>query len=106
MNTEKMIYLSKIPLLTKEKIHKWSISIMKRAQFNPNFYLRWIQYQNKYLLNFYLNYNDERDILNEVKFVKNYLLLKEGKELYNKVRSVQSSKSYNLFLERVKSYFK
>ncbi|MEI8348108.1 MAG: hypothetical protein WCG27_11620, partial [Pseudomonadota bacterium] len=90
-NTEKMLYLTRLPLDVRVEVNKWAFYSMKRAGHDAMAYLNWLQTQNKNTLDFLLQFGDPQSISKEEFLFKNFIIAENGQFRNNIRKEVNSS---------------
>lgn len=99
---EKLLYLTKISLEVKSEVNKLSYHAMRRAGFDANAFLNWLQTQNKNTLDFMVQLGETRNISREELVFKNFLVSEERGFLESDEVDSNSSPGFYTFLNEVK----
>jgi hypothetical protein len=103
IDTEKMLYLTRIPLETRAEIDKWAFYVMKRAGHDALAYLNWLQMQNKNTLDFLLQFGEPQSISKEEFMFKNFIVAENTQfRNNNSRREVNSSAAFYQLLNDFK----
>ncbi len=103
IETERAISLTRIDLILKMKVNKWTYYAMNRAGFDGFGYLLWVQIQNKNALDFLLQLGDLQNISKEEYLFKSFIAGEMKKEEDNVEKEMHSSKGFYAFRAYVKN---
>ena len=100
LSLEKMISLSRLLLDEKMEVHKWSHHLTIRSGFDGEYYLSWLQAQNRNTADFILQVGDVNQINREESLFKAFLIKSKNEEqvIHRKV----SSKNFYTFINRIR----
>ena len=100
LSLEKMISLSRLSLDEKMEVHKWSHHLTIRSGFDGEYYLSWLQAQNRNTADFILQVGDVNQINREESLFKAFLIKSKNEEqvIHRKV----SSKNFYTFINRIR----
>lgn len=73
LSSDRLIAMTHVSIETKMEIAKWTFHALKRAGYDPNAYLNWLQTQNKNSLEFGIHLVDGRSISREEYLFKSFL---------------------------------
>jgi hypothetical protein len=76
ISTERLISLTRIPFEERTELNKWTFYISRRAGFDSQEVLSWIQLRNKNTLDFSLQIGDTQQVAREESLFKNFLIKK------------------------------
>lgn len=102
VKVEKLLYLTRITPDVKSEINKLSYFAMKRAGFDANAFLNWLQTQNKNTLDFMVQLGETRSISREELAFKNFLVSEEKGFSENVEIDSNSTLGFYTFLNEVK----
>jgi hypothetical protein len=100
LSSERILTVTRINVENKVNIHKWAYYLMKRAGFDGNIYLTWIQTQNRNSIDFNLQLGDLRSISKEESLFKSFLIKYNKKTIYD-FNKPKSSKMFYRFINRM-----
>lgn len=100
ISTRKFINLLRVPLKDKVEIHKWAFHTLKRAGFDYDHYLGWIQIQNRNNLDFNLLLGELPNIAREESLFKSFLI-KNSKSQNKDKRKINSSRAFYRFIKEL-----
>jgi hypothetical protein len=92
---ERMISLNKIGLLEKMEVHKWAYHLTIRSGFDGEYYLSWLQMQNRNTAEFIMQVGDANQINQEESLFKAFLI-KHPIEDNTNTQKTSSKNFYNL----------
>lgn len=99
LSLEKMLYLGKINIEEKMEVHKWAHHITVRSGFDGEYYLSWLQTQNRNTADFFIQVGDVNQINKEESLFKAFLIKSTDDNIITKANS---SKSFYTFLNRIR----
>lgn len=102
VKVEKLLYLTRITPDVKTEINKLSYFAMKRAGFDANAFLNWLQTQNKNTLDFMVQLGETRSISREELAFKNFLVTEERGFSESAEIDSNSTLGFYTFLNEVK----
>lgn len=94
MPLERMLVLGRLSLEEKMEVHKWAHHITERSGFDGEYYLSWLQIQNRNTADFILQVGDANLITREESLFKAHLIKNPADN--NVVRKNSSKNFYNL----------
>lgn len=97
---ERMISLSRLNLEEKSEVHKWAYHLTIRSGYDGEYYLAWLQTQNRNTADFLLQVGDPNLMTREESLFKAFLI-KNSKEEILRTRH-NSSKSFYTLLNRMR----
>jgi hypothetical protein len=100
LSLEKMIGLSRLSLDEKMEVHKWSHHLTIRSGFDGEYYLSWLQAQNRNTADFILQVGDVNQINREESLFKAFLIKSTNEEQV--IHRKESSKSFYTFINRIR----
>ena len=74
VTTEKMLMLSRLNLDEKMEVHKWAHHLTVRSGYDGEYYLSWLQTQNRNTADFILQVGDPNLITREESLFKSFLI--------------------------------
>jgi hypothetical protein len=97
---EKLLLLNRLNLEEQMEVHKWAHHIIVRSGFDGEYYLSWLQAQNRNTADFILQVGDPNQITREEALFKAFLIktTQEDKVVTRK----NSSKSFYTFINRIR----
>lgn len=102
MKIEKLLYLTRVSTEVKVEVNKLSYYAMKRAGYDANAYLNWLQTQNKNTLDFMLQQGETRNISREELAFKNFMVLEESGFTEMTDLDLNSSSGFYAFINEIK----
>jgi len=96
-----ILKLSRLSLKNKLEINKWALYALKRAGFEGNAYLSWLQVMNKNTSRFILHLGSKENISREETLLKRFIAKHGLKRVFSK-RERNSSQSFYEFLKEIK----
>lgn len=100
ITTKRMLNLMRINLNSKKNLHKWSYYFLKRAGFDANSYLSWIQIKNRNSSDFTVQLGDLSSFSREESLFKSFLIKNNKKTIYEESKA-KSSKSFYRLINRL-----
>lgn len=98
---ERLMGLGRIQLGDKNEIHKWAFLAMKRAGYDENAYLNWLQTLNKGSIDFSLMVGDPSILSREEFAFKSFMIKQKIKETQDRIRDYNSSSEFYKFVNYV-----
>jgi hypothetical protein len=102
MSLERMLSLNRLSPDMKLEIHKWAYHFLKRTGYDGEYYLSWLQIQNRNSSDFYLMQGDTATISQEEAFFKAFLVKRSKINKDEFILKKNSSKNFYDFLFFVK----
>ena len=100
IHLEKMIAINRLTLDEKMEIHKWAHHLTIRSGHDGEYYLSWLQIQNRNTADFIYLVGDANQINREESLFKAFLIKKSTEE--NIISKKNSSKNFYTFLNRIR----
>lgn len=100
VNTERLIALSRFNLDDKMEIHKWAYNITVRSGYDGEYYLSWLQVQNRNTADFISQTGDPNLMAREESLFKAFLIKNSKFEI--KASKKNSSKDFYTLLTRLR----
>ena len=97
---EKMLHLGRLSLDEKMEVHKWAHHLTVRSGFDGEYYLSWLQAQNRNTADFIYQVGDANQIAREESLFKAFLIKSNDEEQVNPQK--KSSKDFYTFINRVR----
>lgn len=97
---EKMLNLNRLSLDEKMEVHKWAYHLTIRSGFDGEYYLSWLQAQNRNTADFIYQIGDANQIAREESFFKAFLIKSTNDDQV--IPRKNSSKSFYTFINRVR----
>ncbi len=97
---ERMISLSRLTLDEKMEVHKWAHHLTVRSGFDGEYYLSWLQSQNRNTADFILQVGDANQITREESLFKAFLIKSTNEEQV--MPRKESSKKFYSFINRIR----
>ena len=97
---ERMLNLNRLNLEEKMEVHKWAHHLTVRTGFDGEYYLSWLQTQNRNTADFILLVGDANQITREESLFKAFLIKGETEEKL--VPRKESSKNFYTFINKVR----
>jgi hypothetical protein len=97
---EKMLQLGRLSLDEKMEVHKWAHHLTVRSGFDGEYYLSWLQAQNRNTADFIYQVGDANQIAREESLFKAFLIKSSDEEQVNPRK--KSSKDFYTFINRVR----
>lgn len=98
---EKMLNINRLNLEEKMEVHKWAHHLTVRSGFDGEYYLSWLQTQNRNTADFILQVGDANQISREESLFKAFLIKSTNTEDKVIVRK-NSSKTFYAFINRIR----
>lgn len=98
---ERIISLNRLTLEEKMEVHKWAHYITVRSGFDGEYYLSWLQTQNRNTADFILQVGDANQINREESLFKAFLIKSSDNE-ENIILKKNSSKNFYTFINTVR----
>ncbi len=102
LSIERMLSLNRLTPDFKLEIHKWAYHFTKRTGFDGEYYLSWLQIQNRNSSDFNLMLGDNTSISMEEAYFKNFLVKKAKTTTGIDINKKNSSKEFYKFLFYIK----
>ena len=100
VSLEKMLNLNRLTLDEKMEVHKWAHHLTIRSGFDGEYYLSWLQAQNRNTADFILQVGDANQITREESLFKAFLIKSSNDEQV--IPRKDSSKSFYTFINRIR----
>jgi hypothetical protein len=97
---ERMLNLNRLGLSEKMEVHKWAHHLTVRSGFDGEYYLSWLQSQNRNTADFILQVGDANQITREESLFKAFLIKSTNEEQI--IARKNSSKSFYTFINRIR----
>ena len=97
---EKMLNLNRLNLEEKMEVHKWAHHLTIRSGFDGEYYLSWLQTQNRNTADFILQVGDANQITREESLFKAFLIKSTNEDQV--IARKESSKSFYTFINRIR----
>jgi hypothetical protein len=97
---ERMLNLNRLGLSEKMEVHKWAHHLTVRSGFDGEYYLSWLQSQNRNTADFLLQVGDANQITREESLFKAFLIKSTNEEQV--IARKNSSKSFYTFINRIR----
>jgi hypothetical protein len=97
---EKLLLLNRLNLEEQMEVHKWAHHIIVRIGFDGEYYLSWLQAQNRNTADFILQVGDPNQITREESLFKAFLIKTTQEEKV--VSRKNSPKSFYTFINRIR----
>lgn len=97
---ERMLNLNRLALNEKMEVHKWAHHLTVRSGFDGEYYLSWLQSQNRNTADFILQVGDANQITREESLFKAFLIKSTNEEQI--IARKNSSKSFYTFINRIR----
>jgi hypothetical protein len=99
ISLEKILAFNRLPLEDKMEVHKWAYHIATRSGYDGEYYLSYLQTQNRNTADFLLNVGDVNQINREESLFKAFLIKNPQPDTLTKQNS---SKSFYTLLNRMR----
>jgi len=93
--TERMLSLSRLNLGEKVEVHKWAYYLTIRSGYDGEYYLSWLQTQNRNTADFLLQVGDPNIMTREESLFKAFLIKNSQQEIF-RARKTSSKNFYTL----------
>jgi hypothetical protein len=100
LELERLTSLERLSLPEKMEIHKWAYYITVRSGFDGEYYLAWLQVQNRNTADFILQVGDLNQINREEALFKSFLIKNSSEE--GASSTTMSSKNFYSFLNMIR----
>jgi len=100
LTIEKILNLNRLSLDEKMEVHKWAHHLTIRSGFDGEYYLSWLQTQNRNTADFILQVGDANQITREESLFKAFLIKSTNEEQVTPRKN--SSKSFYTFINRIR----
>lgn len=97
---EKLIMLNRLSLKEKMEVHKWAFHLTMRSGYDGEYYLSWLQIQNRNTADFIMQVGDVNQINREESLFKAFLIKHSVDD--NIITKGSSSKSFYSFLNGIR----
>lgn len=97
---ERMLNLNRLALDEKMEVHKWAHHLTIRSGFDGEYYLSWLQTQNRNTADFLLQVGDANQITREESLFKAFLIKVSNEDQV--IPRKNSSKSFYTFINRMR----
>ena len=98
---ERIITLNRLTVDEKMEVHKWAYYLTVRSGFDGEYYLSWLQTQNRNTADFIMQVGDANQINREESLFKAFLI-KNTDDEDNTIAKKNSSKSFYTFLNSIR----
>jgi len=102
MPLERILGLNRLPVDDKVEIHKWAYHSIRRAGFDGEYYLSWLQLMNRNTADFLPMLGDAGAISREEALFKSFMIKRVNQEDVRALARKESSKGFYRFLFYVK----
>lgn len=102
LSLERMLSLNRLMPNLKTEIHKWAYHFLKRVGYDGEYYLSWLQIQNRNTSDFYLMQGDNSNISYEEAYFKDFLVKRSKISNNDFILKKNSSKNFYQFLFFIK----
>jgi len=100
LTLDRMLNLNRLALDEKMEVHKWAHHLTVRSGFDGEYYLSWLQSQNRNTADFILQVGDANQITREESLFKAFLIKSTNEEQV--IARKNSSKSFYTFINRIR----
>lgn len=100
VSLEKILNLNRLNLEEKMEVHKWAHHLTIRSGFDGEYYLSWLQTQNRNTADFILQVGDANQITREESLFKAFLIKSTNEDQV--IPRKDSSKSFYTFINRIR----
>lgn len=100
ISVEKMLNLNRLTLNEKMEVHKWAYHLTIRSGYDGEYYLTWLQTQNRNTADFIFQIGDANQISREESLFKAFLIKVDVEEKI--IPKNISSKNFYKFINRVR----
>lgn len=100
VSLERLIGLNRLNLEEKMEIHKWAYNITVRSGYDGEYYLSWLQVQNRNTADFLMQTGDPNLMTREESLFKSFLI--KNSKFDAKVTKKNSSKDFYSLLNKVR----
>lgn len=97
---ERMLSFGRLPLSDKMEVHKWAHHVTVRSGYDGEYYLSWLQTQNRNTADFILQVGDANMINREESYFKAFLIKNVTEE--NVALKKNSSKNFYVVLNQIR----
>lgn len=104
ISVERILSLLRLGIEEKMEVHKWAFYMTRRAGFDGEYYLNWLQTQNRNTADFILQVGDINQLNREEALFKDFLIKNIKDEQGLRVES--SSKNFYTFLNLIRNDIK
>ena len=102
MPLERILGLNRLPVDDKVEVHKWAYHSIRRAGFDGEYYLSWLQLMNRNTADFIPMLGDAGAISREEALFKSFMIKRVNQEDTRTLARKESSKGFYRFLFYVK----
>lgn len=99
---ERMLLLNRLTLEEKMVVHKWAYHLTVRSGYDGEYYLSWLQTQNRNTADFILQVGDANMITREESLFKAFLIKKAKEETI--IRKKNSTRSFYSFINSIRDH--
>lgn len=103
LNLEKIVTFNRLSLEEKMEVHKWAHHVTVRSGYDGEYYLSWLQTQNRNTADFIMQVGDANQITREESLFKAFLIKFNIEEI--NITKKNSSKSFYSFINRVRDQY-
>lgn len=102
LSLERILGLNRLPVDNKVEIHKWAYHSIRRAGFDGEYYLSWLQLMNRNTIDFLPMLGDAGAISREEALFKRFMIKRVNQEDARSLARKDSSKNFYRFIFYVK----
>ena len=102
ISLERILGLNRLPVDNKVEIHKWAYHSIRRAGFDGEYYLSWLQLMNRNTIDFVPMLGDAGAISREEALFKRFMIKRVNQEDARSLARKVSSKNFYRFIFYVK----
>lgn len=100
LSLERMLSLNRLTLAEKMEVHKWAHHLAVRSGFDGEYYLSWLQVQNRNTADFFLQVGDANQLTREESLFKAFLIKSTSEDQV--VSKKNSTKNFYMFINRIR----
>ncbi len=100
LSLERMLSLNRLTLTEKMEVHKWAHHLSVRSGFDGEYYLSWLQVQNRNTADFFLQVGDANQLTREESLFKAFLIKSSSEDQV--VSRKNSTKNFYIFINRIR----
>lgn len=100
LSLERMLSLNRLSLNEKMEVHKWAHHITVRSGFDGEYYLSWLQVQNRNTADFFLQVGDANQLTREESLFKGFMIKESSEEQV--ISRKNSTKNFYSFINRIR----
>lgn len=100
LSLERMLSLNRLTLTEKMEVHKWAHHLAIRSGFDGEYYLSWLQVQNRNTADFFMQVGDANQLTREESLFKAFLIKSTSEDQV--VSRKSSTKSFYIFINRIR----